>query len=94
MKCDQFFSNGGTNLHTSFSATHKITSKMVLLSSVTLKTWVLTPFLCRDLYYCPAINRYTFFGNGGASLHTKLSETHQITLKIVSFSSLTFKIRV
>ena len=27
------------------------------------------------------INGYTFFGNGGAYLHTKLSEAHQINLK-------------
>ena len=32
-----------------------------------------------------AINRYIFFGNGGANLHTKFSETHQITLRTVFF---------
>ena len=38
-----------------------------------------------------AINRYIFFGNGGANLHTIFSETHQITLKTVLLSSLPSK---
>ena len=41
-----------------------------------------------------AINRYAFCGNGSANLHTKFSETYQITLKIILMSSLTLKIWV
>ena len=38
-----------------------------------------------------AINRYTFFGNGGANLHTKFSETYRITLINVILPSFTLK---
>ena len=35
-----------------------------------------------------AITKYTFFGNGGANLHTKYFETRAVTLKIVFFDPL------
>ena len=53
--------------------------------------------MCRHPFYAMicdidrAINWYTFFGNGGANLHTKFSETYQITLTMFFLSSLTFK---
>ena len=63
-----------------FSATHRLYMD------------VLTKLMNLDIDR--AINRYAFCGDGGANLHTKFSETRQITLKIILLSFLTFKIWV
>ena len=57
-----------------------------------LYMYVLTKLINIDIDR--AINRYAFCGDGGAKLHTKFPETHQITLKIILMSTLTPKIWV
>ena len=64
-----------------FSATHR------------LYMYVLTKLMNLDIDRA-INNRYAFCSDGGANLHTKFSETHQITLKIILMSPLTLKIWV
>ena len=98
MKWNQFFSNSGTYLHTSFLCNTPDHSKIVFTVFIDIyclhwpsKHRCIHPFWAVICDIHRAINRYTFFGNGGVNLHTKFYETHQITLKMVLLPSLILK---
>ena len=89
---NRFFNNGGTNLHISLislSQTHVNMSKIVLLWSLTLKTWVYIHYFVSYLQYWQRYDENRFFDTGDTNLHIKLSKVHVIMLTITLLWSLT-----